>query len=258
MSLVLELAKLAPGPSVFAGDLSALLPPDLLNFLHQGRRSGVLLAVNAECERAVVLIDGAVAWAASTSPSERFGEIVCRLGILSRSTIAEALEQQASMQPMPRLGELLAARGLLDAETRTRALRHQIVEIFLGLLVLREGRFNFRAGFDAARLPSRLSLDIEGLLLDGLRRLDEMVHYRTRIASPAIVPERTQLACPALDSESFSLQMRRLHAHVDGVRPMSELSEVAALGEFEATKAAFRLMESGHLVPLGEGPKDDL
>jgi hypothetical protein len=254
-TLVLELAKLAPGPSVFAGDLSALHPPDLLNFLHQGRRTGVLLATHGDVERAVVLIEGAVAWAASTSPGERFGEIICRLGILPRATIAAALDEQSRNQPSHRLGELLVEWGLMDAAARARALRHQVIEIFLGLLVLRDGRFNFRAGFDPTRLPSRLALDVEGLLLDGLRRLDEMDHYKTRITSNAIVPARTPSLAPRADSQEFSGEMRHLLELVDGHRTLAELSELASLGEFEATKAAFRLMQAGYLEEQGEEPR---
>lgn len=255
-ALAIEIARLAPGRSVFAGDLSAVTPPDLLNFLHQGRRTGVLIASHGELERAVVLENGAVAWAASTSPGERFGEIVCRLGILPRVTIQEMLAEQTRLSTPRRLGELLAQRGLIDLVSRTRALRHQIIEIFLGLLVLREGQFNFRAGFDAARLPSRLSLDVEGLLLDGLRRLDEMDHYRTRIRSGAFVPVRTGRQSPPETNSAFSLEMHVLLEQIDGMRSLAELAELTALGEFEATKAAWRLMQAGYLVPAEAEPDE--
>src|SRR5512143_3421419 len=54
-----------------AGDLASIPPSDLLSLLHQGRRSGVLLASSSGVERCAVFIHGQVTWVSSTSPAER-------------------------------------------------------------------------------------------------------------------------------------------------------------------------------------------
>jgi len=66
---------LAPDRALLAGDLAEMQPSDLLNFLHQGRRTGVLLARSDGVERAIVLVEGNVAWACSTSPAEKLKEM---------------------------------------------------------------------------------------------------------------------------------------------------------------------------------------
>src|SRR5260221_3283171 len=66
---------------VLAGDLGEVAPSDLLNFLDQGRRTGVLLTRAGDVERALVMIDGDIAWACSTSPGERLGELLARMGL---------------------------------------------------------------------------------------------------------------------------------------------------------------------------------
>ena len=246
-----ELRRLEPGPAALAGDLGEMLPSDLLNFLHQGRRTGVLLTKSGAVERGIVLLEGAVAWAASTSPGERFGELICRMGLVPRAALESTLSEQAQAHNHRPLGMLLGERGLLEPDECWRALRHQVVEIFLGLLVLRSGSFVFHRGLDVEMLPAQLSLDIEALLLDGLRRLDEMEFYRQRVASPEVVPRATGLAAPAEAGDEFTAEMRRLLPLVDGERSMALLAEVSALGEFEATKAAYKLMKSGHLVSDG-------
>ena len=246
-----ELRKLEPGPAALAGDLAEVLPSEVLNFLHQGRRSGVLLTKSGAVERAIVLQEGAVAWAASTSPGERFGELICRMGLVPRAALDATLQEQAQAHNHRPLGQLLGERGLLEPEECWRALRHQVVEIFLGLLVLRSGTFVFHCGLDVEKLPAQLSLDIEALLLDGLRRLDEMEFYRQRVSSPLLVPRATGVNAPAADGDDFTPEMRRLLPLVDGRLSMAQLSELSALGEFEATKAAYKLMKSGHLRPEG-------
>jgi Domain of unknown function (DUF4388) len=249
-----EVQRLSPGPAALAGDLGEMLPSDLLNFLQQGHRTGVLLTKSAGVERAIVLLEGTVAWAASTSPGERFGELICRMGLVPRAALDDTLRAQAHDHNHRPLGQLLGERGLLEPDDCWRALRHQVVEIFLGLLVLRSGSFLFHRGFDVERLPAQLALDIEALLLDGLRRLDEMEFYRQRVPSPSLVPQPTGLALPDAESEEISDEMRRLFKLVDGKSSLAQLAETSALGEFEATKAAYKLMQSGQLVPEGSEP----
>jgi hypothetical protein len=249
--LAKELLQLKPGPPALSGDLALVAPSELLNFLHQGRRTGVLLTRGNGVERGVVLIEGAVAWAASTSPGERFGELLCRMGLVPRAALDATLLHQAQEHNHRPIGQLLGERGLLEPEECWRGLRHQVVEIFLGLLVLKTGSFVFQQGLVADKLPAQLALDIEGLLLDGLRRLDEMEFYRQRIASPAVVPQATGAVPPSETSEEFSPEMARLLPLVDGVRSVAQLAELSALGEFEATKAACKLMKAGFLVSTG-------
>jgi hypothetical protein len=167
-------------------------PSELLNFIHQGRRTGVLLARTGAIERALVFVNGNIAWARSTSPPER-----------------------------------LAGVG----------------EVFLGFLVACSGSFAFLQGVDRTALPSALSLDTQAMLLDGLRRLDEMERYRTRVPGPHVVPRPTGKQADGVQPEE-----RQLLALADGKRTLADLALATALGEFETTKAAYALIERSLLA----------
>jgi hypothetical protein len=234
-----------PRGTVLAGDLAEMQPSDLLNFLHQGRRTGVLLARVHDVERAVVLADGNVAWACSTSPGERLGELLANMGLVGRERVDEALkEQSGAVGERKRIGQLLVERGLLGPDEVWRGLKHQVVEIFLGLLVSQTGSFVFLRGLEKSLLPAQLCLDTQGMLLDGLRRLDEMELYRTRVPSIECAPKPTG---KPLDIK-LSREEQRVLELSDGARNIEELAAITALGEFEATKAAFKLIEAGYLA----------
>lgn len=192
---------LAPDRALLAGDLAEMQPSDLLNFLHQGRRTGVLLALSDGVERAIVLIEGNVAWACSTSPAEKLKDM-------------------------------------------WRGTRQQITEIFLGLLVAQSGVFLFLRGVKRSAMPDRLSLDTQAMLLDGLRRLDEMELYRARIPHSGVKPRSTGKAV----EEQLTLEVRLVLAMADGSRTLAELALATSLGEFETTKAAYALIERGYLA----------
>jgi hypothetical protein len=239
-----DLSALHPRSAVLAGDLSEMQPSDLLNFLHQGRRTGVLLTRTDGTERGIVLIDGNVAWACSTSPGERLGQLLARMGLADHERIEAALRAQAASGEKKRLGQVLVERGVLGPDEVWRGLRHQVVEIFLGLLVARAGSFVFLRGLDLEGLPTQLALDTQGMLLDGLRRLDEMELYRTRVPTSDAVPRPTGKAVGAGELGPESQQAFSL---ANGTRSVAAIAIASALGEFEATKALFKLIEAGYL-----------
>jgi hypothetical protein len=239
-----EPAARQPRGTILSGDLSEMQPSDVLNFLHQGRRTGVLLSRAHEVERAVVLCEGNVAWACSTSPGERLGELVANLGLVGRDRVEAALRERARHSEHKRIGQILVESGLLAPDEVWRGLKHQVVEVFLGLLVMRSGHFVFLRGLDKSLLPAQLSLDTQGMLLDGLRRLDEMELYRTRIPDVDAVLKSTGKPVEA----RLPLQEQRVLQLVDGARSLADLAAMTALGEFETTKAAYKLVEAGYLA----------
>jgi hypothetical protein len=243
--LMADLSRFQPRGAVLAGDLSEIQPSDLLNFLHQGRRTGVLFTRSDGTERGIVLIDGNVAWACSTSTGERLGGLLARVGFASRERIEVALLEQSAESEHRRIGQVLVDKGVLVPDQVSRGLRHQVIEIFLGLLVARSGSFVFLRGLDEKALPAVLELDTQALLLDGLRRLDEMELYRTRVPSSGVSPRRTgkKLDGPG----SVTPEAHQLYALADGKRTVSDLATATELGEFEATKAAYKLIEAGYL-----------
>jgi hypothetical protein len=245
IGLLPDLRRIGAADAVLAGSLQQIPPSDLLNFLHQGRHTGVLLVRSSGVERAVALIEGNVAWGASTSPAERVGELICRMGLVDRATVQSALREQAQSGQRARLGQALIRRGLISAQDLSRALRHQSVEIFLGLLVLDKGEFVLLEGCDAKRLPVTLGMDTEALLLDGLRRLDEMVVFRTKVPGLHASPRATGKPLGAKDDVEGA---REVLALCDGERSVAQIAAETALGDFETMRAVYRLLGSGHLA----------
>ena len=86
-------------------------------------------------------------------------------------------------------------------------------------------------------------LDTQAMLLDGLRRLDEMELYRTRVPASESVPRATKKMADGQVSEDG----QKILSAVDGKRTVGMVGTLTALGEFEATKAIFKLIESGYL-----------
>jgi hypothetical protein len=196
-----------------AGDLGAIPPSDLLSLLNQGRRSGILLASCRGVERCAVLIDGQVTWVASSSPVERL-------------TVEKASPQTPT-------------------EDLWRLLDEKAIDVVFGLLAAEEGTFAFLSVPPDVKLPAVFAIDTQAVLLDGLRRIDEMRLYRTRVPAGAR-PVRVSDA-PAEGAE-ITDQMLRLIELADGQRTVSDLAVAVGLGELAATRACYHLVISGLLL----------
>lgn len=227
---------------VLAGDLSGVTAADLVNFVHQARLSGVLTIVTGEAERTVVLAGGEVRAARSTAPGERLGEIALRLGLVGEEQVAAVAGGGVPV------GKALVDAGHLGPADLWRCLHEQVTAVFQAMLLAREGTF---ALVEEApdRVAGPLSVSTQALLMDGVRRLDELALFRARIAGPeAVLRRRTPERARTLQGPE-----RTLLALVDGRRTVAEIAAAAHLSDFDAIKLLHHLAETGQVEAVDDG-----
>jgi hypothetical protein len=108
--------------------------------------------------------------------------------------------------------------------------------------------FYFLDQYDESRLTTRQNLAVNGLLMEGVRRMDEMRYFRDRIPSDQHVPERANIRDPV------AAELTEVWQAVDGTRPIAEICRVVGRDEFEVTQALFQLVQSGHVVVHAPSP----
>jgi hypothetical protein len=230
----------ATGPRcVLAGDLAGLPIADLLGFVHNARLSGVLTVAAGGAERAIAFQDGEVRGARSTALGERLGDVAVRLGLASEAQVARA---SAAGSASPRE---LEAQGVAAADA-WRCLHEQVTAVFHGVLLAPAGTFFLVDGAPGEGYGTPLSVNTQALLMDGLRRIDELSLFRKRIPGPHAVlrqatPSRRTTLRPA-EQEVLAL--------VDGRRTVAEVATAAHLSEFDATKLLHHLAEAGYVETI--------
>jgi hypothetical protein len=232
----------ATGPRcVLAGDLAGLPVADLLGFVHQARLSGVLTVVAGGGERAITFQDGEVRGATSTAPGERLGDVAVRLGLASEAQVARA-SAAGRMSPRDLEGQGVAAA---DA---WRCLHEQVTAVFHGVLLAPPGTFFLEDGVPDAGYGAPLSVNTQSLLMDGLRRIDELSLFRARIPGPDAVLRQTA----PRRRVSLRVPEKEVLALVDGRRTVAQIATAAHLSEFDATKILHHLAEAGHVDAIAE------
>ncbi|MET0554965.1 MAG: DUF4388 domain-containing protein [Vicinamibacteria bacterium] len=152
------------------GDLACFEVPDLLTFLHQGQRSGVLSMERPDQETKLYLRAGNPVFAASSRDDLRLGALLVRHGRVDQAVIDEALQHQTLRGP--RLGRLLVVTGQITEAELASFLKVQVSEVIFETFGWTAGSFTFWERIPPPPTAVTLEMEIENLVLEGIRRVD--------------------------------------------------------------------------------------
>jgi hypothetical protein len=184
----------------------------------------------------------ALKYASSDSPNERLGEILISRGIITEEQLAEGLKRQS---PGKRLGQILVEQGDLKNEELFKYLGVQTEQIFYSALMVREGSYLLvQPPEDAEPPPITLHLPVQGLMLEGVQRIDEMALFRERIPNGNICPVTVETGA-RYELEGALIPVAAL---INGKRTILDIARSLHWGEFQTTKAVYQLLQLGYIT----------
>ena len=156
---------------ILEGDLGRLDVPDVLTFLNMGRRTGVLALEKLDQETKLFFRDGNPVYASSTKEDLHLGAMLVRLRKVSADTIDRAVNKPRSGRW--RIGSALLADKLVSEQELASFLKVQVSEVIFDTFTWREGLFTFWEKVPPPATAVTLEMDLQNLLMEGSRRLDE-------------------------------------------------------------------------------------
>jgi tetratricopeptide (TPR) repeat protein len=161
-------------PAALTGSLRLFAIPDLLEFLHNSRRTGTLILTSDAGIGAVHLRGGRLTGAA-TPHDVPLGDMLLTEGVITKEQLSDVLESLKSEKSGKLLGSLLVERGWVGREALSEALSSRVHDAIRSLLGWTDGQFRFdsdpRATDEAAEVE--LELDMQSVLLEVFRQMDE-------------------------------------------------------------------------------------
>ncbi len=229
---------------------SGLALVDLVGFLASGYQTGLLTVSAGEVDRAIALFGGELSWASSSAADESFGEFLARRGKLTREQLTLALQQESPQG----LARVCVQRGLLAADEAWSLLEAHLIDLFDRLIAAERGVWSFVRVAEGALADSRLRLSTQGLLVDALRRADELLVYRQRLRSSDAVIQRQPIDAPAQRIEALEellvADARAVHGALTVPASVAELMRALGKSEYEVTRAAYHLIRAGVVAVL--------
>jgi hypothetical protein len=228
---------------VLAGDCGCFPLPDLIAFLGQSRWTGLLKLSSSDAERQLGLKEGEVRWAHSDAHAERIGEVMMRLGYVTRTQLESVLNDT----PPSRVGRALVERNLMQAHDLWKCVTEQVSEIFHAMMLTKEGAFVALDEELDDKSVHNLNLSMQSLLMDSIRKIDEMAHFRKRIPHGRLHVAKKRASDGKLEPEEDQVL-----ALLDGHKTIAELGQAIRMSEFDITRVVYRLLEGGfaQLSPL--------
>ncbi len=252
------------------GTLHDFALSDILQLISLQKKTG-LLTLRGPDDTVLLGFDGGALVSAESQAKRldtRLGTLLVKTRSLSPDALAKALEIQG--QTLQRLGFILLKNGFCDPDQLRAGLDAQLRKIAYGLFRWTDGDYVFdqQDGIDYDREYVR-PIQVESLLMEGARMLDEWPIIQKVVRSPELVYQRIPVgqrveAAEVADDVEDAAEItgtrgreRRdgpiriskaewsVYDLVDGRRTVGDIVERTFLSDFDGAKAFFDLLSRG-------------
>ncbi|MEO8217529.1 MAG: DUF4388 domain-containing protein [Acidobacteriota bacterium] len=230
------------GAILMQGDLLAIKLPDVMSFVSMIRGAGRLIVQQDDLERSIEWRDGNIVFATSNSPEHSLGQFLLRNGKITQQQYDES---DRRVTPQMRHGKVLVMMGVISPNDLWWGVKNQVLEIIYSLFAWDKGRFLFCQPLDHESLERiTLSINTSAVIMEGIRRLDEIASIRERITSPEGVLAAVSGREASVAELELSDSELRLFQSVDGKRTIRELVGLSELTEFEVSRIFYQLLSA--------------
>ena len=230
------------------GNLKTMQLGELFQWLSLGSKTGTLLIDGHGVEKRVYFQDGRIASTSSSDQREYLGHFLVSHGYISEEELKMAMEVQEESQIL--LGKILVMINAIAEADLLRLMRKKAEESIYDVFLWTEGSFEFVDGDLPDQKMVPLSLDVTGIIMEGMRRYDEWQLIRQRVPDSTVVPEIVR----PLDMEALSDREKLIVPYIDAQRTIEEIALQTHNPEFNVSKLVGEGMRTG-TMRLVEGSK---
>ncbi len=241
----------------FEGDIKDFALAELMQLIGQGRKTGTL-AVEGERETIWVYFkNGRAVFATPSNQREQLGALLVREGHITEAQLAAALKKQKEMHaegnPI-RLGMILIETGAVDRAKLEEKITYQIKESVYAAVGEHRGRFRFFPELDLSEEDILVSMDVEYIILEGARRIEEWEQIKDTITSYhnvyVINPNPATSGAIKLTAAEW-----RILSMLDGRRDIQAIADTTGMSRFDVCRVIYGLLNMNIVRPAlrGEG-----
>lgn len=242
---------------------------DIFQLIGQQTKTGVLVLKHETDEVRVYFQSGAVVRAeSSTRPqSQLLGQMMVEAELLTKQELDRALAEQA--RTLKKIGTVLTELDLASV-TDVRDFAHlQMTETVYALFTWDSGTYEFEQTESVPVDEGVEPIRAEGILMEGLRMIDEWPTVRARLPNLKILPEKLKpLPEPKATDDDFDVfgfegenskvapkipeidigpNERRVFGLIESGRDLQRLIHLSRLGEFETCRVILTLADGGFI-----------
>lgn len=222
-----------------SGNLKTMALAELLQWLSQGRKTGTLVIDGGKIEKKIFFEQGVIISSASTDPKEYLGAFLTAHGYITEDDANAAIARQKEEKQL--LGQILVGMGAINEEQLQEVLRQKAEESIYDVFTWEAGEFVFLDDELPAETFIRMQLDVQWIVLEGSRRMDEWLRIREWVPSP--------LAVPVLVADYQDLEIdevdKRILEWIDDDRSVEDISQGSQTSLFMIAQTLAQYVQQG-------------
>lgn len=239
------------------GNLREFSLPNVLQLVKMSAKSGALTIRRENEWGKIYFRNGMIVYAFSVPQDVPLGERLVRAGRITPEQLKRALAEQEKAGADVRIGTILLRQGAIDRGTLEAAVREQIADAAFNFFSWPDGTFEFTANESADDQDILVEMNVENVIMEGCRRIDEWELIFEQLGSLERVP---RLAWSERVEERGEITLTadewRVVVHIDGRADMNTILRDCGLDRFRGAKVLYSLHSSGLITvsdPVIEG-----
>lgn len=227
------------------GNLRDFTVTQLLNLINLAQKTGTLILDGPADQAYLAFRNGKLAYARIGREDGGLATILRQANKLNPNQY-RAVSQRLGAVSDKELGLLLINAGYVSQEDILFNLQAHFTAIIRGLFTWVEGLFRFEPGMPPPEDRINVRLDLENLIIEGSRHLEELAELQDEIPSLDLALKFTDRPMTNLN---LSPQEWRVVKYVDPANSMKRIAAAARLNEVEMRRIVYGLLQAG-LVQL--------
>jgi uncharacterized protein DUF4388 len=230
------------------GNLKTMSLADLLQWAGSGRKTGTLSLKSGPLHKRIYFQDGAIIGSSSNDTREYLGQFMLSEGIITEQQLKDAFDLQAQTKVM--LGRILVKKGLVSEAKVGEILRLKAEETIYSLFLWADSDFAFLENELPPGDQVLISIRVEDVLIEGLRRYDTSKKIRQVLPHNGVVLRRTARPLPKeIASKAFP---KRIYDMVDSRRTVADITLETHASEYNVCQVLYVMVQKGYLE-VGKG-----
>ena len=228
------------------GSLKEFSLPNIFQLVKMSAKSGALTIRRRDEWGKVFFSNGLINYAFSQPQTLPLGERLVKSGAVSGRQLKAALAEQKKADDGARIGTILLQQGALDRATLEAAVREQIQDAAFDFFGWPDGEFEFSADEVAGEEDILVEMNVENVIMEGCRRIDEWELIFEQLGSLERVPHLSY-SDRVEERGEFTLTAEewRVLVHIDGRADINTILRDCGLDRFHGAKVIYSLYSGG-------------
>jgi hypothetical protein len=241
------------------GKIERFTLPEIFQLVSTGRKTGTLGIQRDDDIVMVYFRNGSVIYGYGPRKTYHIGRMLVEMGRITPAQLDEVIELQASPNAgNKRLGQLLIEKRYIDRADLEEAVRRQVEELIYSLMSWDRGSFKFYENQFPTEEEITVNLSTENVILEGVRRLDEMNRLKDCLPDLGTVYVLAPAEPGQVRNVSLKPEEWNILALIDGRRNINDLLLSSSAESMETLKHIASLQLAGLIKPSPRAADQDM